>query len=126
MCEFRYPWCNACIDNFPMREEKYEELEDCGNTFYCPQGHPLQISREAIVDQMRSAKRRGDYLRDRCDKLQRRTEALKGVKTKYLNRLLRGECPYCGKSFNYTLDGESHNDVVEHIREKHAPKNRGK
>jgi hypothetical protein len=32
--EFHYVWCCQCSDNFPMRQNKYDELEECGNTFY--------------------------------------------------------------------------------------------
>ena len=114
MSEFVHPWCYKCGDNFPMREGQYEELEECGNTFYCPKGHALEVSRKDIVLTMRREKRRGDCHRDTCDRLQKRIEGLRGVKTKYLNRLLRGECPYCGKTVG---------QMVLHIQNSHALKN---
>ena len=111
--ELHYVWCYKCCDNFPMRQNKYDELEVCGNTFYCPQGHALVISRESIVTQLRRVKQQSKRRLEIIDKLENSARSLKGVQTRQRKRLLRGVCPYC----NITPK-----DMVKHIQERHKPK----
>lgn len=113
MVEFKFPWCSMCENNFPMRIEEYEELEVSGNTFYCPQGHTLMISRESIVDRMRSSERSGCWRSNTIRGLHKRMESLRGVRTRERNRLLRGACPYCNKNSG---------DIVKHIQLHHKSK----
>lgn len=113
MNDYKYPWCNKCDDNFPMRKDVYNGLEECGNTFYCPQGHSLMISRKSIVLQFRSTKKRCEYKTKSISRLTKSNDALLGVQTRQRNRLLRGGCPYC-KTMPH--------DMVKHIKEQHGPK----
>lgn len=116
MCDdFRYPYCSTCGDNFPIRKKAYEALEECGNTFYCPLGHGLVITRESIVSQLRTEKRRSRYQQDSLEKLRKRMASYLGVQTRHRNRLLRGECPYCGENVFVS-------DLIGHIKAKHGPK----
>lgn len=113
MSDFMFPWCSKCNDNFPMREKDYNDLEVCGNTFYCPSGHSLVISRRSIVKKFKDADRRVDYYSQRSDRLEKRAGALQGVLTRHHNRLLRGACPYCNKTPS---------NMTKHICEKHGSK----
>lgn len=113
MNDFSYPWCNTCKNSFPMRTDTYHDLEKCGNTFYCPQGHRLFVSQARIVDQRDSIQRSADYRSETINAMWKREEGLRGVKTRQRNRLLRGACPYCGKTPK---------DLVKHIKDKHGPK----
>jgi len=110
---YTHPWCSKCGDNFPMRQKMYDDLEECGNTFYCPNGHALEISRASVVRQFRAAQRQNAYKEDRISVLEKRAESFLGVQTRHLNRLLRGACPYCGKTPN---------NMIKHIQERHGPK----
>lgn len=113
MSDFVYPWCEECGDNFPMRDGKHAELEDCGNTFYCPQGHALTIARTTITAAMRRAKRQIGYYRDDRDRLTKKLSALHGLQTRHKNRLLSGVCPYCN---------QKPRDVIKHIQAYHKHK----
>lgn len=79
MSDYTHPWCSKCGDNFPMRQSMYDDLEECGNTFYCPNGHPLVISRTSVVGQLRTELRRNSYKEDRISVLEKRAESLRGV-----------------------------------------------
>lgn len=116
MCDdFRYPYCPKCGDSFPMRKGTYQGLEECGNTFYCSLGHALIITRKSIVLQLRTTERRVEYKLEQVSRLLKRAESYRGVQTRQRNRLLRGDCPYCGIE-PYLCD------IIEHIKEKHGPK----
>ena len=121
MSDFRYPYCRTCLGNFPMREEMYNDLEECGNTFYCPQGHPLVIHRSTIVSELRSLKRRVSYRDDTISRLVKHSDALRGVQTRQRNRLLKGACPYCNKYDRVTYKTPSY-DLIAHIQQHHSPK----
>lgn len=110
MNDFAYPWCPKCGNNFPIRQGMYNELEKCGNTFYCPLGHSLVITRESVVDRLWRAEKRVDYKSNIISKLQKHIESLRGVQTRQRNRLLRGVCPYC----NLTSS-----NLIKHVRERH-------
>ncbi len=113
MNDLVHVWCYECRDNFPMRQSVYDGLEKCGNTFYCPSGHSLIVSRESIVLQMRSTRRSLELRSERVNKLEKQASAFRGMRTRQLNRLLRGDCPYCGKTPH---------DMTKHIQERHSLK----
>lgn len=117
--ELKYVWCTQCGNNFPMRQDVYDSFEECGNTFYCPQGHSLMISRESIVKWSRATDIRARRYRNRADRLAKSLASLRGVQTRHLNRLLRGDCPYCGESAFVVAQ---HSDLAGHIRDHHNPK----
>lgn len=113
MNELHYVWCNKCGDNFPMRQNKYDDLEECGNTFYCPQGHALMITRDDIVTRFRRARQQSERKSDSISRLENSVRSLRGVQTRQRKRLLRGACPYCGMILK---------DIIKHIRDRHHPK----
>jgi len=91
-------WCERCGDNFPMRQSTHDRLEESGDTFYCPKGHSMILDRKIIVVDMRNNARRAKRYSDTIDKLRKTISSMKGVQVRHRNRLLRGDCPYCGKS----------------------------
>lgn len=113
MSDYTHPWCPKCSDNFPMRKNTYDDLEECGNIFYCPNGHALEISRISVVSRLRAAQNRSTHKSSQISRLLKRVESFRGVQTRQRNRLLRGACPYCGKAIR---------NMIEHIRERHTPK----
>ncbi len=110
-------WCNKCGNNFLMKKDLYENLEECGNTFYCPKGHALVISRTSIVSHSRFLARSLSYRSERIRTLEKREASLRGVQARQRNRLLRGVCPYCGENAFVT-------DLVGHIKDHHKRKTR--
>lgn len=113
MSDFAYPYCSECSDNFPVRQSTYDKLEECGNTFYCPQGHALVISRTTIVSRFRSEARLSACRLRTIDKFYKREAAIRGVMTRQRNRLLRGACPYCNKTPQ---------DMTKHMIAQHGHK----
>ena len=85
----------------------------CGNTFYCPKGHALEICRSSIVSQISTEQRRSIQRLETIHRLQKRIESLRGVQTRIRNRLLRGACPYCNVIPH---------DMVGHIKARHKSK----
>jgi hypothetical protein len=108
-----YVRCQWCPDNFPMHKQIYEDFEDSGRTFHCPNGHCLHITRTSITSRMRNAEFLSSRKQERINRLYKRIASIRGVQSRYKNRLLRGMCPYCA---------EMHADICKHIQEKHAPK----
>ena len=106
-------WCEKCQSSFPIFTDKREELEECGNTFYCPEGHPFVFSQATIAQRLRSKERSLKYAHNRHDRLERALSASIGVRTRMRNRLLGGACPLC------TAEPK---DLSKHIREKHSPR----
>lgn len=113
MSDFAYPWCSKCQENFPMHQSSYDDLEECGNTFYCPSGHALEISRSSIVLELKSSRRLAFRRLETIERMEKSEVACRGLRTRQLNRLLRGACPYCGKIPH---------DMIKHIQERHSSK----
>ena len=112
---FAYVWCNECSDNFPVRKKLREDLEECGNTFYCPKGHSLTYLRKDMVKRLRLAESLSASRSYKISKMYKRIASFKGTQTKQRNRLFHGACPYCK---------QVPKDVVKHIQEKHNPKDK--
>lgn len=109
--EFEYPYCSTCRENFPMRGEDYDTLEMSGDTFYCPKGHLLHVSRESVVTNLRYSRRLNDGRRDIINRFDKRESCYKGVQTRQKNRLVKGLCPYCGKCPM---------NLAKHIEDRHG------
>lgn len=105
-------WCEKCQSSFPMYKDTVEELEECGNTFYCPNGHSFEYSQASIAKRLRSTERSLKYVNKRQGRLEKALSASIGVRTRMKNRLLGGACPLC------TVTPK---DLSKHIREQHSP-----
>jgi hypothetical protein len=93
-----------------------EELRRSGRTFYCLNGHEQHYS-ESTKQKLREAKdalarerARADQLRADRDAADRRVSAAKGQVTKIKNRVGRGVCPCCNRTFA---------DLGAHMATKH-------
>jgi hypothetical protein len=101
--------CANCAVQFAVPARLLAERRKDGQTFYCPNGHKLHFAeteldrvkkenerlaaqRTAAYDQAAAA--RAD--RDRADRSNR---ALRGVVTRERNRVGRGVCPCCNRTF---------------------------
>ena len=113
MADYETRYCNKCQCSFPIFKDKLEELEECGNTFYCPGGHPFAFSQASIAQRLRSKERSLRYAHEQHDRLEKQLSVSMGVRTRMKNRLLGGACPLCT---------ETPKDLSKHIREKHSPK----
>lgn len=113
MSDFAYPYCVKCGNNFPMRQDIHENLEECGNTFYCPQGHPIMTPRSSLISQRDIAERQSTRGFETITRLLKRVESFKGVQTRQRNRLLCGACPYCKITPR---------DMTKHMKERHGSK----
>lgn len=110
MGDLVYPWCSRCGNHFPMNQDVYNDLEECGDIFYCPCGHSLTIPRNSIVLRLRTMEKKINDKTDKVSRLLKRIESFLGVQTRQRNRLLRGACPYCK---------QMPKDMVRHIQEHH-------
>lgn len=111
MSDYEHQWCSKCGCSFPMFRSTLEELEECGNTFHCPNGHTFAFSQASIAQRLRSKERSLQYAHDRYRRLERVLSASIGTRTRMKNRLLRGACPLC------TMTPKN---LSKHIREKHS------
>jgi hypothetical protein len=114
--------CCNCGALFAVPDQVNEELVRTGRRFYCPNGHSQSYT-ESTKAQLRKAKdalareqARNDQLRAERDASDRRASAAKGQVTKIRNRVARGVCPCCNRTFA---------DLAAHMATKHpdyAPK----
>lgn len=98
--------------------------EDCGKTFYCPMGHPqhylgksdAQKAREAEAALKKEQKRRqwaeqdAQRARDAASRAEYSRRAEKAAKTRLKNRISKGVCPCCNRTFQ---------DLGRHMATKH-------
>lgn len=108
--------CYRCGTLFAVPSDVNDELLRSGRTFYCPNGHTQHYT-NSTDKQLREAKdrlareqARNDQLRAERDAAERRTRAAKGQVTKIRNRIGRGVCPCCNRSFA---------DLRAHMATKH-------
>jgi hypothetical protein len=114
--------CCNCNMKFGMDRQFYNECRDAGpnKVFYCPNGHRQWYSKGRIAEleqSIASLKNRESYLQQANASLHNKlTEknhsirALKGVKTRIMNRVKNGVCPCCNRSFS---------DLQKHFKSKH-------
>lgn len=103
--------CCTCHMTFAMPSELRDRLlKKRGDPFYCPAGHrqwytgkteeqKLQEALARSERQVESARTQRDFWQDEADREKRRRAAAKGQLTKAKNRIARGVCPCCNRSF---------------------------
>lgn len=121
--DYEYTWCANCAVEFasPILKQR----RDDGRTFFCPNGHPLSFGngeadrlRARIAEQDRLIKLerdRVDWERSQRKTAERRHSAAKGRITKIKNRVGRGVCPCCNRTFQNLLRhmGTQHPDFTK-------------
>lgn len=108
--------CCNCGALFAVPDQVDEELAQTGRLFYCPNGHGQSYT-ESTDAELRKAKDAlareqacNDQLRAERDASDRRASAAKGQVTKLRNRIARGVCPCCNRTFA---------DLAAHMATKH-------
>ncbi len=106
--------CNSCGVQFAVTEEyqkKRLEVRGPNNPFYCPNGHKIwyigksdaDVQRERaenLATQLKAADDRVRAQREARERAERLAAAARGQVTKIKNRVGRGVCPCCNRSFD--------------------------
>src|SRR5215813_5831279 len=97
--------CGTCGISFAVPTCWLEERRDRGaheGRFYCPNGH-CRVFRESELDRVRRdlarAKEAAAWHEHRAQEKDRQLVATRGQLTKMRNRIERGVCPDCKRSF---------------------------
>lgn len=116
--------CGTCGITWAQPKEFTAQKRNDGKTFYCPNGHPW-VFRETDLDKLRKemqaqidrkererqwAAEARDRYRQEAEDTKRRLAAQKGQLTKIKNRVAKGVCPCCKRSFA---------DLHRHMTTKH-------
>jgi len=119
--------CVACGVRFGVSQAYEAARRRDAKTFYCPNGHTLSYA-QSEADRLReqlalaekkvqSAKQNEAYYEDRVraekawrEAAQKQASAFKGVATRMKNRVSRGVCPCCNRTFA---------DLTRHMASKH-------
>jgi hypothetical protein len=108
--------CASCGVEFAVSDGYDSRRRDDGRRFYCPNGHTLSYS-DTVYDRLQKAKdalareqARHDQTRAQRDATERSRRATKGQLTRVKNRVAKGVCPCCNRSFA---------DLAAHMATKH-------
>jgi len=74
--------CCSCKVTFWVTKKHKEQLGDCHNTFYCPNGHPQSYVGKSDEQKYKEEQQRNEHLEDRNNFLAQSNAALRGVITK--------------------------------------------
>lgn len=107
--------CAACSIDFGIGVDFERRRRDDHGTFYCPNGHenyyPQDNEAEKLRKELARVQQQRDYARrDRDEQRERRLTAerqraaAKGQVTKIKNRVSKGVCPCCNRSFANLAD----------------------
>lgn len=113
--------CCECGLSFAVSEKFKADLRRSGNEFWCPNGHKQRYT-ETTADKLRKELQREKEAHERTrscvHSADQRTEAekrshsaTKGKLTKTHNRIKRGVCPFCNRSFE---------NLRRHMETKHS------
>lgn len=106
--------CYKCGVMFGMPESLYNDLLKNHANFWCPNGHQQHFIGKTEAERERerriAAEAKAARAEDRAEIAERRRRYEKGQKTRILNRVKNGVCPFCGRSFP---------NVEAHMKSKH-------
>lgn len=92
--------------------------------YFCPNGHAQHYAGESEEEKLRrelaSARGNEKFYREQTDKLSRSLSAQRGVKTRILNRVKAGICPFCNRRFEALgihVQAEHGNEVAAEVAE---------
>lgn len=99
--------CATCGVNFAVPDSYKKELRRTGQEFYCPRGdviyYPGGESDAAKISRLASEAARerdnANFWREQEKERGRQLSAAKGQVTKIKNRVAKGVCPCCNRSF---------------------------
>lgn len=112
--------CMHCQSPFAMSHVKYDRCMESGEKFFCPNGHESHFGENKnarLKKQVAQLESDRDYERDRAnrhaaraDTTEFRRRAQVGVTTRLKNRIAKGVCPCCNRTFA---------DLARHMKTKH-------
>ena len=118
--------CIVCGIHYAFPNEFYNQRRNDHKDFYCPNGHAqhysvesdkerLRREKEQLKNQLDQEEKRTQYWRDEFEGEKRSKAAYKAHHTILKNKIKKGECPCCNRSFP---------DVAEHIKSVHPDYNK--
>lgn len=107
--------CCSCGVIFGLPDDLRDQLlARRGTPFYCPNGHKQWYTGKSEAEKLRAQlaneKDRTEYWREEHGRERRSHSATKGQLTKARNRIGKGVCPCCNRSFPA---------LAEHMRTEH-------
>lgn len=101
--------CPSCGVDFALPARLLRERREKGGSFWCPNGHSLSFTdteleklrkrTKSLDAQLTSTRDQRDAARADRDAVDRSRTALRGVITRERNRVGRGVCPCCNRTF---------------------------
>lgn len=102
--------CCNCGMMFAMPEDYRAKKVKNKTLFYCPAGHAQSYIGETFERKLENERRRAAAAEGRAERLEYRRRAAVGQVTKIKNRISRGVCPCCNRTFQ---------DLARHMQSKH-------
>lgn len=106
--------CGSCGTPFALSQSRYNQSNDSGKEFYCPNGHKLyfvESEKAKLEKQLATEKKRREWaesnsasLREEIGQQERKVRAYKGVLTKTKKRVGNGICPCCNRTFQNLMN----------------------
>jgi hypothetical protein len=125
--------CANCSMSFAVMRSFADERRADHETFYCPQGHrnyyPGKSDVEKLREELARARENTQYYARRTDELydekkavERKYAAQKGQVTRIKNRVAKGVCPCCNRTFTNlaTHMERQHPDFAQTSTEREA------
>lgn len=106
--------CGGCGVVFGMEQQHLQRLKDENGSFYCPNGCSRQFCGETKAQRAERLQRQAEQklqrerqwrdqrearLRDEAEAARRSAAAHKGAHTRTKNRVAKGVCPCCNRTF---------------------------
>lgn len=103
--------CSRCKERFALNDETEATLRKSSATFHCPWGHQqhfplgptetdlLRKERDTLKQQAARLEDERRRQRERAEAAERSAAAYRGVATRTRNRVSKGICPCCNRTF---------------------------
>lgn len=95
--------CARCQIDFGIGADFMRRRREDHQNFYCPNGHPNVYLADNEEERLRKRVERLEatltHTRDQRDAAERSARAHKGVATRVKNRVAKGVCPCCSRTF---------------------------
>lgn len=105
--------CCVCGIQFGVPPSFIANKRTNAGNLYCPNGHSLGWSKseaDKLREQLQKANAATEWQRARAQRLEKDLQSQKGQMTKLKNRVAKGVCPCCGRSFTA---------LARHMKTKH-------
>ena len=126
--------CFKCHCQFAVTRETMQQLLRTHEGFYCPFGHLQYFLSKSTEDKLRDEvaqavkdkeywRERSNEWRERNERQERKTIAMRGVVTKIKKSIVRGNCPRCGKHFHNMAEHMKAHAKVKNVRLRFSKRN---